>query len=134
MKELKTDEILEVEEIFLENGDVEEFQEHFPLKVGDVVVHYKKNEDDGKEELGINLVSDVYPSVVSGVFLDSVYGSCENYYTDNTDGEFEDIVDQYFEGELEGGEKYFKEEDGIWEKFQEAEDKKEFIRNLFKEA
>lgn len=133
MKTLRTDEILEIEKIFLENGNVEDFQDHFPLEIGDVVVYYEKHED-GTEEMGINLVSNIYPSVVNGIFLDSVYESRENYYTDNTDGEFKDIVNQYFEEELEGGEKYFSEHEGIWEKFQEAEDKREFIRNLFKEA
>jgi hypothetical protein len=133
MKTLRTDEILEIEKIFLENGDVEDFQDRFPLEMCDVIVHYEKHED-GTEEMGIYLIDDVYPSVVNGVFLDSVYESSENYYTDNTEGEWKEIVDQYFDCELEGGEKYFSEHEGIWEKFQEAKDKREFIRNLFKEA
>ena len=131
MKTLKIKEILEIEEIFIENGDVDEFQDRFPLEMGDVVVHYEKHED-GTEEMGIYLVDNIYPDVMNGVFLDSMYESSENYYADNSKGEWEEIIDDYFDCELEGDEKYFKEEDGIWEKFQEAKDKKEFIRNLFK--
>lgn len=131
MKTLKTKEILEIEEIFIKNGDVEEFQDRFPLEMGDVVVHYEKHKD-GTEEMGIYLVDDVYPDVMNGIFLDSMYESSENYYADNSEGEWKEIVDDYFDCELEGDEKYFKEEDGIWEEFQEARDKKEFIRNLFK--
>ena len=133
MKTLRTEEILEVEKIFLENGDVDEFLDRFPLEIGDVIVHYEKHED-GTEGIGIYLVDDVYPDVMNGVFLDSMFKSSENYYAYNSEGEWKEIINNYFDGELEGDEKYFKEEDDIWEKFQEAKDKKEFIRNLFKEA
>ena len=132
MKILSTEEILKIEQAFLENGDIDEFQSNFPLEAGDVVVHYS---NDGEyEEMSICLVDNVYPDVVEGTFLDSIYESSENYYADNSDGDWNVIVNQYSENELEGGEKYFSEDEGIWEKFQEAMDKKEFIRNLMKEA
>ena len=128
IKTLTTDEILKVVQAFLENGDTESFQSNFPLKAGDVIVRYSN--EDGYEEIGICLVNGVYPDVE---FLDPVFFSSENYYADNSDGDWEEIINQqYLTGDLEGGEKYFSEHEGIWEKFQEAKDKREFIRNLMK--
>ena len=132
MKTLITDEILGIEQSFLENGDIENFQSNFPLKTGDVVITYS---NDGEyEEMSICLVDEVYPDVIEGIFLDSIYKSSENYYADNSEGDWKEIINQYFDCELEGGEKYFSKDEGIWEKFQSAKDKKEFIRNLMEEA
>ncbi len=128
MKILRTDKI---EKNFSENKDVDD---RFPLEMCNVVVHYKKHKN-GTEEMGIYLIDSVYPSVVNGVFLDSVYETSKNYYTDNIDGKWKKDINRHrFDCELKDGEKYFIELEGIWEKFKEAKDKREFIRNLFKEA